>query len=127
MTTPAAAPAGAPDSTRGAPDSNAGHRFFLAPLRHTKTLYLIRHGEGYHNLFGEVDRAMYASEKFFDSHLTPKGWEQCNALKAGPGLLAQQLPSPAPSFLTRTNPPHLRYSCRPPPTARDDWFAPAGK
>ena len=74
MTTPAAAPAGAPDSTRGAPDSNAGHRFFLAPLRHTKTLYLIRHGEGYHNLFGEVDRAMYASEKFFDSHLTPKGW-----------------------------------------------------
>ena len=39
-----------------APAGDEEHRFFLAPLRHTKTLYLIRHGEGYHNFFGERDR-----------------------------------------------------------------------
>ena len=33
-----------------APAGDEEHRFFLAPLRHTKTLYLIRHGEGYHNV-----------------------------------------------------------------------------
>lgn len=75
MTTPtSAAPA-------GDLESNEGHRFFIAPLRHTKTLYLIRHGEGYHNLFGEMDRTQYGSEQFFDAHLTPKGWVQCEALK----------------------------------------------
>lgn len=76
MSSPAAAPAGAPEE-----DTPPSHRFFLAPLRHTKTLYLIRHGEGYHNLFGEKDHALYGSEKFFDAHLTPKGWDQCRALK----------------------------------------------
>ena len=80
MTIPTAAPS-------GAAESNAGHRFFIAPLRHTKTLYLIRHGEGYHNLYGEADKAMYASEKFFDAHLTPKGWAQCAALKVRHRLL----------------------------------------
>ena len=53
--------------------------FFLAPLSN-KTLYLIRHGEG-HNFFGERDREMYKSEKFFDAHLDPKGWAQCAALR----------------------------------------------
>ena len=36
-----------------APSGDEEHRFFLAPLRHTKTLYLIRHGEGYHNFHHE--------------------------------------------------------------------------
>ena len=66
-------------------EDNFGHRFFIAPHRHTKTLYLVRHGEGYHNLHGEPslggDRANYKSEKYFDAHLTPKGWAQCRALK----------------------------------------------
>ena len=34
-------------------EDNFGHRFFIAPHRHTKTLYLVRHGEGYYNLHGE--------------------------------------------------------------------------
>tara|TARA_B110000977_G_scaffold150085_2_gene190269 strand:+ start:3672 stop:4559 length:888 start_codon:yes stop_codon:yes gene_type:complete len=59
----------------------SSHRFFLAPLRHTKTLYLIRHGEGYHNLFGEKDHDAYKSEQFFDAHLDEKGWKQCAALR----------------------------------------------
>ena len=66
-------------------EDNFGHRFFIAPHRHTKTLYLVRHGEGYHNLHGEPslggDRANYKSERYFDAHLTPKGWAQCRALK----------------------------------------------
>ena len=33
-------------------EDNFGHKFFIAPHRHTKTLYLVRHGEGY-NLHGE--------------------------------------------------------------------------
>ena len=33
-------------------EDNFGHRFFIAPHRHTKTFYLVRHGEGYHNLAG---------------------------------------------------------------------------
>ena len=73
-TPPDAAPAGAED--------NRGHRFFLQPLRHTKTLYLIRHGEGYHNLYGEKDRSAYRSEQFADAHLTPLGWDQCAALRS---------------------------------------------
>jgi hypothetical protein len=56
-----------------APSANpAPHRFFLAPLRHTKTLYLVRHGQGFHNLYGEADIVEYRSEKYFDAHLTPK-------------------------------------------------------
>ena len=73
-TPPDAAPAGAED--------NRGHRFFLQPLRHTKTLYLIRHGEGYHNLHGEKVRSAYRSEQFADAHLTPLGWDQCAALRS---------------------------------------------
>jgi broad specificity phosphatase PhoE len=64
-----------------APAGEQEHRFFLAPLRHTKTLYLIRHGEGYHNFYGEKDHENYKSEKFFDAHLNPKGWAQCMALR----------------------------------------------
>ena len=62
-------PAGAED--------NRGHRFFLQPLRHTKTLYRDpHHGEGYHNLYGEKDRSAYRSEQFADAHLTPLGWDR---------------------------------------------------
>ena len=71
-----------PASDDLAPAGQETHRFFLAPLRHTKTLYLIRHGEGYHNLFGEKDHEAYKSEQFFDAHLDPKGWLQCAALRA---------------------------------------------
>ena len=66
-------------------EDNFGHRFFIAPHRHTKTLYLVRHGEGYHNLAGEPalggSRENYRSEKYADAHLTPRGWAQCRALK----------------------------------------------
>ena len=50
-------------------EDNFGHRFFIAPHRHTKTLYLVRHGEGYHNLAGEPalggSRENYRSEKSY--------------------------------------------------------------
>ena len=66
---PRAAMSEAPSAPSAAP---APHRFFLAPLRHTKTLYLVRHGQGFHNLYGEQDTVQYRSEKYFDAHLTPK-------------------------------------------------------
>jgi broad specificity phosphatase PhoE len=42
----------------------------LTPLSHTKTLHLIRHGEGFHNI-GRPNP---------DAHLTPRGWQQAHAL-----------------------------------------------
>jgi len=44
----------------------------VAPLSQTKTIYLIRHGEGFHNI-GVMG---------LDSRLTPLGWEQSQAIRS---------------------------------------------
>jgi broad specificity phosphatase PhoE len=49
----------------------------VAPLSQTKTIYLIRHGEGFHNI-GVMG---------FDSRLTPLGWAQSQAIHARPELV----------------------------------------
>jgi len=48
----------------------------VLPTRRAKTLHLIRHAEGFHNVAGALDRASYKEERFFDAHLTARGWEQ---------------------------------------------------
>ena len=67
----------------------------LLPARHTKTLYLVRHGEGYHNVAGKQGYHMYsrkvrtqrmpcalwhgkhqhmkALQEYYDAHLTEFG------------------------------------------------------
>ena len=47
-----------------------------------QTIYLIRHGEGFHNIGWEMN---------LDAHLTPNGWKQAAALKEHLRKLEPQL------------------------------------
>eukprot|EP01018_Ginkgo_biloba_P002432 Gb_21976 [translate_table: standard] len=53
----------------------------LYPLHRCKTLHLVRHGQGYHNVEGEKDYKAYMSYEFVDASLTPLGWEQVDNLR----------------------------------------------
>ncbi|MCL7026684.1 hypothetical protein MKW94_016046, partial [Papaver nudicaule] len=59
-------------------DSSATTSIF--PLHRTKTLHLVRHAQGVHNVEGEKDFSAYKSEEFFDAQLTPLGWQQVDNL-----------------------------------------------
>ncbi len=39
-------------------------------------MHLIRHGQGFHNVYGEADEEAYKSNKYMDAHLTELGWHQ---------------------------------------------------
>ncbi|XP_043712502.1 phosphoglycerate mutase-like protein 1 isoform X1 [Telopea speciosissima] len=53
----------------------------LFPLHRCKTLHLVRHAQGIHNVEGEIDHKAYLSPKLFDAHLTPLGWQQVDNLR----------------------------------------------
>ncbi|KAB5568788.1 hypothetical protein DKX38_002581 [Salix brachista] len=53
----------------------------LYPLHRTKTIHLVRHAQGIHNVEGEKDHNAYLSEELFDAHLTPLGWRQVDNLR----------------------------------------------
>ncbi|WCJ35653.1 Phosphoglycerate mutase family protein [Euphorbia peplus] len=53
----------------------------LYPLHRTKTVHLVRHAQGIHNVEGDKDYAAYLSETLFDAHLTPLGWQQVDNLR----------------------------------------------
>ncbi|KAE8653928.1 Phosphoglycerate mutase-like protein 2 [Hibiscus syriacus] len=53
----------------------------LYPLHRCKTLHLVRHAQGIHNVAGDIDFSNYLSEEFFDAHLTPLGWQQVDNLR----------------------------------------------
>lgn len=48
----------------------------IYPLHRCKTIHLVRHAQGIHNVEGEKNHDAYLSEDLFDAHLTPLGWEQ---------------------------------------------------
>ncbi|KAK1405603.1 phosphoglycerate mutase-like protein 1 [Heracleum sosnowskyi] len=58
--------------------SNPGTSVY--PLHRTKTIHLVRHAQGVHNVAGEEDHSAYSSREFFDAHLTPLGWQQVQNL-----------------------------------------------
>ncbi|KAJ4963645.1 hypothetical protein NE237_023584 [Protea cynaroides] len=60
-------------------DSTAGPTLY--PLHRCKTLHLVRHAQGIHNVEGEKDHKAYLSPKLFDAHLTPLGWQQVENLR----------------------------------------------
>ncbi|KAI4337568.1 hypothetical protein L6164_015966 [Bauhinia variegata] len=53
----------------------------LYPLHRCKTLYLVRHAQGVHNVAGEKNHDAYMSYDFFDAQLTPLGWKQVDNLR----------------------------------------------
>ncbi|KAG9142388.1 hypothetical protein Leryth_020071 [Lithospermum erythrorhizon] len=52
----------------------------LYPAHHCKTIHLVRHAQGLHNVEGEKDHSAYLSPHLFDANLTPLGWEQVDNL-----------------------------------------------
>uniref|UniRef100_A0A1J3E745 Phosphoglycerate mutase-like protein 2 n=1 Tax=Noccaea caerulescens TaxID=107243 RepID=A0A1J3E745_NOCCA len=52
----------------------------LYPLHRCKTVHLVRHAQGIHNVAGEQNHEAYLSEDLFDAHLTPLGWQQVDNL-----------------------------------------------
>ncbi|XP_060673409.1 phosphoglycerate mutase-like protein 1 isoform X2 [Ziziphus jujuba] len=53
----------------------------LYPLHRCKTLHLVRHAQGIHNVEGEKNHDAYLSYDLFDAHLTPLGWKQVHNLR----------------------------------------------
>lgn len=52
------------------------------PLHRCKTIHLVRHGQGHHNVAGEVDGdSAFLSPKYTDASLTPIGWRQVESLR----------------------------------------------
>ncbi|RVW65679.1 Phosphoglycerate mutase-like protein 1 [Vitis vinifera] len=59
-------------------DATAGQGLY--PLHRCKTIHLVRHAQGIHNVEGEKDHSAYLSQELFDAHLTPLGWQQVDNL-----------------------------------------------
>ncbi|XP_059631219.1 phosphoglycerate mutase-like protein 1 [Cornus florida] len=53
----------------------------LYPLHRCKTIHLVRHAQGIHNVEGEKDHKAYLSEELMDAQLTPLGWQQVDNLR----------------------------------------------
>ncbi|XP_027148817.1 phosphoglycerate mutase-like protein 1 isoform X1 [Coffea eugenioides] len=53
----------------------------LYPLHRCKTIHLVRHAQGFHNVAGEKDHRAYLSPELFDAQLTPLGWKQVDNLR----------------------------------------------
>ncbi|XP_027905083.1 phosphoglycerate mutase-like protein 1 isoform X1 [Vigna unguiculata] len=60
-------------------DTAAGQ--ILYPLHRCKTLHLVRHAQGFHNVEGEKNFEAYKSYDLFDASLTPLGWKQVENLR----------------------------------------------
>nr|KYP48485.1 hypothetical protein KK1_029863 [Cajanus cajan] len=51
------------------------------PLNRCKTVHLVRHGQGIHNVEGDKNYNAYMNPEYFDAHLTPLGWQQVDNLR----------------------------------------------
>lgn len=65
----------------GPSDMDSGVRSSLFPSHRCKTIHLVRHAQGVHNVEGEKDYRAYMSPELFDAHLTPLGWAQVDNLR----------------------------------------------
>ncbi|XP_072151295.1 phosphoglycerate mutase-like protein isoform X1 [Setaria viridis] len=53
----------------------------MYPLHRCKTVHLVRHAQGVHNVEGEKDRSAYRSPALLDAPITPLGWRQVDSLR----------------------------------------------
>ncbi|KAK4438066.1 Phosphoglycerate mutase-like protein 1 [Sesamum alatum] len=53
----------------------------LFPLHRCKTIHLVRHAQGIHNVEGDKNYKAYMSPEYFDAHLTQLGWQQVDNLR----------------------------------------------
>ncbi|KVI10886.1 Histidine phosphatase superfamily, clade-1 [Cynara cardunculus var. scolymus] len=53
----------------------------LYPLHRSKTVHLVRHAQGVHNVIGDKDYKAYMSPEYFDAELTRLGWQQVENLR----------------------------------------------
>lgn len=53
----------------------------LFSLHRCKTIHLVRHAQGVHNVEGDKNYNVYMSAEYFDAQLTPLGWEQVENLR----------------------------------------------
>ncbi|GAB2228252.1 hypothetical protein Droror1_Dr00010082 [Drosera rotundifolia] len=60
---------------------SSGAGIGLYPLHRSKTIHLVRHAQGFHNVAGEKDHDAYLSYDYLDATLTPLGWEQVDNLR----------------------------------------------
>jgi len=75
-----AAAAAAMTNASGVEDASPSFGYSMYPVHRCKTIHIVRHGQGYHNVAGELDRANYMSWEFEDAALTDLGWQQADAL-----------------------------------------------
>ncbi|XP_057495989.1 phosphoglycerate mutase-like protein 1 [Actinidia eriantha] len=60
-------------------DSSGGPSLY--PLHRCKTLHIVRHAQGIHNVDGEKNYKAYMNPEYFDAQLTPLGWQQVDNLR----------------------------------------------
>lgn len=72
--------AAAMTNASGVEDASPSFGYSMYPVHRCKTIHFVRHGQGYHNVAGELDRANYMSQEFEDAALTELGWQQADAL-----------------------------------------------
>ncbi|RDY06684.1 Phosphoglycerate mutase-like protein 1 [Mucuna pruriens] len=53
----------------------------LFPLHRCKTIHLVRHAQGIHNVEGDKNYKAYMNPDYFDAPLTPLGWQQVDNLR----------------------------------------------
>ncbi|KAL9174397.1 hypothetical protein ABFS82_02G050800 [Erythranthe guttata] len=53
----------------------------LFPLHRCKTIHLVRHAQGIHNVEGDKNYKAYMSPEYFDAQLTQLGWQQVDNLR----------------------------------------------
>ncbi|KAL9263172.1 Phosphoglycerate mutase-like protein [Drosera capensis] len=53
----------------------------LFPLHRCKTIHLVRHAQGVHNIEGDKNYKAYMKPEYFDAPLTPLGWQQVENLR----------------------------------------------
>ncbi|XP_050210198.1 phosphoglycerate mutase-like protein 1 isoform X2 [Mercurialis annua] len=62
-------------------DMDGGSGPSLFPLHRCKTIHVVRHAQGIHNVEGDKNYKAYLSPEYYDAQLTQLGWQQVDNLR----------------------------------------------